>query len=119
MSHDTIGATGSVMAYRALQSRIAIITAAHSHVIEMGIMAVLLAFVQDFIFLGSRWKRRWAVLFCVGGAVMPICTYCASIFGLVFAGLADTFGLMSVIALFAMLCGLIRRTGAVEGRFAA
>jgi hypothetical protein len=119
MSRDASGATGSIMAYRALQSRIAIVTAAHSHVIEMGIMAMLLAFVQDFIFLSDHWKRRWAILFCIGGAVMPVCTYCASIFGLVFAGLADAFGIMSVIALFAMLCGLIRHTGAFEERCAA
>jgi len=118
MSRNSSGATGSIMAYRALQSRIAIVTAAHSHVIEMGIMAMLLAFVQDFVFLSDRWKRRWATLFCIGGVVMPICTYCASIFGLVFAGFADTFGIMSVVALFAMLCGLVRHTGAIEARYA-
>ena len=114
MSRDSSGATGSITAYRALQSRIAIVTAAHSHVIEMGIMAVLLAFVQDRIFLSDRWKRRWAILFCIGAAVMPICTYCASLFGLVPAGFADAFGMMSVIALFAMLFGLIRQTGVDE-----
>lgn len=118
LSNDLSSATSSIAAYRSLQSRVAIVTAAHSHVIEMGIMAVLLAFVQDFIFLSEGWKRRWAILFCLGGAVMPICTYCASLFGLVFAGLADTLGIMSVIALFAMLCGAIRYTGATEGRSA-
>jgi hypothetical protein len=118
MERDSSGATNAVIAYRALRSRIAIVTAAHSHVIEMGIMAMLLAFVQDFIFLSDRWKRRWAILFCGGGAVMPICTYCASIFGLVPAGFADAFGMMSMVALFAMLCGLIRHTGAADGRCA-
>ena len=118
LSQDTTAATSSVTAYRRLQSRIAIVTAAHSHVIEMGIMAMLLAFVQDFVLLSDRWKRRWAILFCLGAAVMPICTYCASIFGLVPAGFADTFGLISMIALFAMLWGLIRHTGALESRYA-
>src|SRR6266481_5663178 len=47
LSHDPSGATTSITAYRALQSRIAIVTAAHSHIIEMGIMAVLLAFVRS------------------------------------------------------------------------
>lgn len=119
VSGDTSGATGSILAYRGLQSRVAIVSAAHSHIIEMGIMAVLLAFVQDFVFLSVRWKHRWAVLFCAGGAIMPLCTYCASIYGLVFAGLADTFGMMSVAALFAMLSGLIRHAGAMEDRVAA
>jgi hypothetical protein len=116
---DPSSATNSITAYRALQSRIAIVTAAHSHIIEMGIMAVLLAFVQGFVFLSERWKRNWAVLFCIGGAVMPICTYCASIFGLVPAGFADAFGMMSVMALFAMLCGLVRQTGAEESGYAS
>jgi len=118
LSHDPSGATTSITAYRALQSRIAIVTAAHSHIIEMGIMAVLLAFMQNFVFLSDRWKRKWAVLFCIGGAVMPICTYCASIFGLVPAGFADAFGMLSLIALFAMLCGLVRQTGAEESGYA-
>jgi len=118
MSRDAMAATSSITAYRSLQSRIAIVTAAHSHVIEMGIMAMLLAFVQNFVFLSDHWKRRWAVLFCIGAAVMPICTYTASILGLVSAGLADTFGMMSLIALFAMLCGLVRQTGADECGYA-
>jgi hypothetical protein len=118
LSLDVITATSSITTYRALQSRIAIVTAAHSHVIEMGIMAMLLAFLQNFIFLSERWKRRWAILFCIGGAVMPICTYCASILGLVPAAFADIFGMLSVVALFAMLSGLIRQTGADERGYA-
>ncbi len=114
MSRDSAAATSSITGYRSLQSRIAIVTAAHSHVIEMGIMAMLLAFVQNFVFLSDHWKRRWAILFCVGAAVMPICTYTASILGLVPAGFADAFGMISLIALFAMLCGLVRQTGADE-----
>jgi hypothetical protein len=82
-------------------------------------MAVLLAFVQNFVFLSDRWKRKWAVLFCIGGAVMPICTYFASIFGLAPAGFADAFGMLSLIALFAMLCGLVRQTGAEESGYAS
>jgi hypothetical protein len=84
----------------------------------MGTMAILLAFLQNFIFLSESWKKRWATLFCLGAAVMPICTYTASIVGLVAAGFADTFGLLSVIALFAMLCGLVRHTGLVDRGYA-
>jgi hypothetical protein len=119
MSRDSTAATSSITAYRSLQSRIAIVTAAHSHVIEMGTMAMLLAFVQNFVFLSDYWKRRWAVLFCVGAAVMPICTYSASILGLVPAGFADAFGMMSLIALCAMLWGLVRQTGADESGYAS
>ena len=118
ISGDPLAATQSILAYRSLQSRIAIVTAAHSHIIEMGTMAILLAFVQNFIFLSESWKKGWATLFCLGAAVMPICTYTASIVGLVAAGFADTFGLLSVIALFAMLCGLVRHTGLVDRGYA-
>jgi hypothetical protein len=118
LSRDSMTATSSITAYRSLQSRIAIVTAAHSHIIEMGIMAMLLAFVQNFVFLSDHWKRRWAVLFCIGAAVMPICTYTASILGLVSAGFADAFGVMSLIALFAMLWGIVRQTGADEHGYA-
>jgi hypothetical protein len=111
VARDSMTATASITAYRSLQSRIAIVTAAHSHVIEMGIMAILLAFVQNFVFLSDRWKKNWAILFCIGAAVMPICIYTASILGLVAAGFADTFGILSLVALFAMLCGLVRQTG--------
>ncbi|HYL12230.1 MAG TPA: hypothetical protein VEV41_04310 [Terriglobales bacterium] len=118
MSRDSMAATKSITAYRLLQSRIAIVTAAHSHIIEMGVMAMLLAFAQNFVFLSDPWKRRWAVLFCIGAAVMPICTYIASILGLVPAGFADAFGMMSLVALFAMLCGLVRQTGTDESGYA-
>jgi len=50
---------------------------------------------------------------------MPICTYFASIFGLAPAGFADAFGMLSLIALFAMLCGLVRQTGAEECGYAS
>src|SRR5258708_18926271 len=102
-----------------MPSRIGIVTAAHSHIIEMGIMAVLLAFVQNFVFLSDRWKRKWAVLFCVGGAVMAICTFFASIFGLATAGFAVAFGMLRLIAVFARFCGPVRPTGAEESRYAS
>jgi hypothetical protein len=117
-SRDVGAASAAALSYRGLQSRIAIVTAAHSHVIEMGIMAILLAFVQDFVFLSAGWKRRWAIVFSIGAGIMPLCTYLASMYGLLFAGFADAFGLMSVAALIAMLSGIVRHTGAVEGRLA-
>ena len=115
MAGDSSAARDAILNYRGLLSRTAIVTAAHSHVIEMGIMAILLGFVQDFVFLSNPWKRRWAIVFSIGAAIMPVCTYCASLYGLLFAGFADAFGLMSVIALFAMLSGLIRNGGVLEG----
>jgi hypothetical protein len=118
-SGDTVATPSAISTYRQLQSRIAIVTAAHSHIIEMGILAMLLGFLQDSVFLSPMWKRRWAIVFSVGSAVMPVCTYIASLTGLVAAGFADAFGLLSIVALFAILFGLVRYTGAQEGKLAA
>ena len=113
-SGDTESGISSVIAYRGLQSRMAIITAAHSHVIEMGMLAMLLGLLQEFVFLSPAWKRRWAIVFCVGSAAMPVCTYIASRAGLTAAGFADFFGLIGIVALFATLFGVVRYTGAYD-----
>jgi hypothetical protein len=110
----TAEAAQAIVTYRRLQSRMAIVTAAHSHTVEMGIMAILLAFVQNFVFLGERSQRRWALLFATGASLMPVFILCASFYGLVFAGFADASGALVIAALLAMLAGLVRYTGAQE-----
>ena len=107
-------AAQAIVDYRRLQSRMAIVTAAHSHTVEMGIMAILLAFVQNFVLLGERARRRWALLFATGAFLMPVFILCASFYGLVFAGFADLSGALAIAALLAMLAGLVRYTGAQE-----
>ena len=32
--------------------------AAHSHIIEFGLLAILLSFIQPYVFLSENWKRR-------------------------------------------------------------
>ena len=112
---DPAAARETVLAYRALQSKIAITAAAHSHAIEMGTMALLLAFVQNFVFLSDRWKLRWSRVFCFGSALMPVFIFCATIVGLVSAAFADLSGGLAVVALIAMLVGLVRYSGAEAG----
>jgi hypothetical protein len=107
-------AAQAIVDYRRLQSRMAIVTAAHSHTVEMGIMAILLAFVQNFVFLGERARRRWALLFTAGAFLMPVFILCASFYGLLFAALADISGALTIAALLAMLAGLVRYSGAQE-----
>lgn len=98
--------------YRTVNSRIAILTAVHSHAIEMGLIALFLAFIQRFVYFTDRTRRRWAIVFLVGAWALPFCIFNATIFGLVSAAFADLSGFLALVALIAMLSGLVRRTGA-------
>ncbi|MGH8459940.1 MAG: hypothetical protein ACRESV_11350, partial [Nevskiales bacterium] len=106
MRQDPPAARQTVLAYRGLQSKIAITAAAHSHAIEMGLMAILLAFVQSQVLLSQPWKLRWARVFGIGSALLPVCIFLATKVGLVAAAFADVAGGLALAALMAMLIGL-------------
>jgi hypothetical protein len=97
--------------YRKLQSKMAILTAAHSHAIEMGLIALLLAFVQGYVAFGARVRQACAWAFLLGATALPICIYNATIFGLRAAAFADLSGLVVLGAMLAMAVGMIRETG--------
>lgn len=118
MRQDPPAARDAVLAYRGLQSKIAITAAAHSHAIEMGLMAILLALVQSYVLLSERWKLRWARIFCTGSALLPVCIFLATLVGLVAAAFADLAGGLALAALMAMLIGLVRYSGAEDARAA-
>ena len=101
-----------VMDYRGLNSRIAILAAAHSHAIEMGILALLLAPVQGLLFLTNSTRILWARVFLAGAYLLPFFIFNATIYGLRSAAFADLSGFAVMVALLAMLAGLVRRTGA-------
>jgi hypothetical protein len=76
---------------------------------------MLLGFVQPLVFLREKWKRRWAVVLLIGSAVLPVFVLLELRLGLLAGGIADFGGLLVVIALIAMLAGMIRYTGSVDG----
>lgn len=98
--------------YRATQSKIGITAAAHSHAIELGTLAILLAFVQDFILIDERWKIRWAGVFTAGSFLLPAFVFLATRYGLVPAAFADLSGILVILALSSMAFGVIRCAGA-------
>ena len=100
-----------VLEYRGLNSRIAILAAAHSHAIEMGILALLLAPLQGLIFLTDRIRLLWARVLIAGAYLLPFFIFNATIYGLRSAAFADLSGFAVIVALCAMLAGLVRRTG--------
>jgi len=107
-SGDPAKAIETIADYRGLQSRMGITAAAHSHVIEYGTLAILLAFLQPFVGLDPRWKARWEWIFVAAALAMGLCIYNATIFGLVSAGLADFFGVFLLLTLSANLIGVMR-----------
>lgn len=108
------GVTASVNAYGMLQAEKAVQIAAHSHIIEFGLLAILLSFVQPYVFLSERWKRIWVRVLLTGSVILPVSVLLELKLGLVAGGIADVGGLMVVVALVGMLFGIVRHTGSVD-----
>ena len=88
--------------------------AAHSHIIEFGLLAMLLSFVQPFVFLSEKWKRRWVKLLLGGSVILPVFVLLELKLGLLAGGIADIGGLMVIVALFGMLVGILRYSGGLD-----
>jgi hypothetical protein len=88
--------------------------AAHSHIIEFGLLAMLLSFVQPFVFLSEKWKRRWVKLLLGGSVILPVFVLLELKLGLLAGGIADIGGLMVVVGLVGMLVGILRYTGGLD-----
>jgi hypothetical protein len=113
---DHEGMQQSVNEYGGLAAAKAVSIAAHSHIIEFGLLAMLLSFVQPYVFLNERWKRRWVVVLLTGSFVLPLFVLLEIHLGLVAGGIADLGGLLVVIALIGMLAGMLRYTGSLDAR---
>ncbi|PYV58791.1 MAG: hypothetical protein DMG91_02945 [Acidobacteria bacterium] len=104
--------------YGMLQVEKAVHIAAHSHIIEFGLLAILLSFVQPFVFLSEQWKRRWVKVLLLGSVILPLFVLLELRFGLLAGGIADLGGLLVIIALVGMLVGVVRYTGRLDGEAA-
>src|SRR5690348_8954019 len=92
----------SLEAYGQLQGDKAVKIAAHAHIIEFGLLAMLLAFFQPYVRLGEEWKQRWVSMLLLGSTLLPVCVLFELRYGLLAGGIADVGGLMVIIALLAM-----------------
>ena len=88
--------------------------AAHSHIIEFGLLAMLLSFVQPFVFLSEKWKRRWVKLLLGGSVILPVFVLLELKLGLLAGGIADVGGLMVLVGLVGMLVGILRYSGGLD-----
>lgn len=109
---DTAGQT--VSQYGMLQAEKAVQIAAHSHLIEFGLLAILLSFLQPYVFLSGMWKRRWVMVLLAGSVILPVFVLLELQIGLVAGGIADVGGLMVIMALTGMLVGVLRYSGQVD-----
>jgi hypothetical protein len=114
VGNDSAGITQQVNNFGMLAGERAVNIAAHSHVIEFGLLAILLSFVQPYIFLSEVWRRRWASLLLAGSLTLPMFVLLELKLGLLAGGIADAGGLMVVVALFGMLVGVLRYTGSLD-----
>jgi hypothetical protein len=113
---DAPGMNASVNDYGGLAASKAVSIAAHSHIIEFGLLALLLSFVQPYVFLREKWKRRWVVALLAGSVLLPAFVLLELRLGLVAGGIADAGGLLVLIGLLGMLSGVLRYTGSVDTR---
>jgi hypothetical protein len=111
---NTAAAQDSVNSYGMLQAEKAVQIAAHSHIIEFGLLAILLSFIQPFVFFSVAWKRRWVKLLLAGSVILPVFVLLELKLGLVAGGIADVGGLMVIVALIAMLGGVLRYSGSLD-----
>jgi len=100
-----------VEGYGGIQAEKAVNIAAHSHIIEFGLLAILLALIQQYVLLAESWKRTWAVIMLIGSVALPLFVLLELKLGLVAGGIADAGGLLVIVALIGMLAGVLRRTG--------
>jgi hypothetical protein len=104
----------SLADYGQLQGDKAVNIAAHAHIIEFGLLAMLMAFFQPYVQLSETWKRRWAVVLLCGSLLLPVCVLMEMKFGLVAGGIADLGGLLVILALLALWIGILRYTGSID-----
>jgi hypothetical protein len=104
----------SLADYGQLQGDKAVKIAAHAHIIEFGLLAMLLAFFQPYVQLSETWKRRWAMILLCGSLLLPVCVLMEMKFGLLAGGIADLGGLFVILALLAMWIGILRCSGSVD-----
>ncbi len=107
-------AEAAVAGYGGLLGNKAVKIAAHAHIIEFGLLAMLLAFIQPYVYLSERWKRRWVWVLLAGSVILPVFVLAELRLGLLAGGIADIGGLLVVVALLGMLVGVLRFTGAAD-----
>lgn len=113
-SRDSAALDAALTGYGDLQGDKAVKIAAHAHIIEFGLLAMILSFFQPYVSLSDVWKRRWAWVLLAGSVILPVCVLFELRFGLYAGGLADFGGALVIAALLAMWFGISRYAGRLD-----
>jgi len=114
VAENAAAASQSVNEYGMLQAERAVEIAAHSHLIEFGLLAILLSFVQPYVFLTRVWKHCWVMTLLAGSLILPLFVLLELKIGLLAGGIADVGGLMVIVSLIGMLVGVLRYSGMLD-----
>jgi hypothetical protein len=113
-AQNQVAINQSLADYGQLQGDKAVKIAAHAHIIEFGLLAMLLGFFQPYVQLSEIWKLRWARVLLSGSLLLPLCVLLEMKYGLFAGGIADFGGLLVILALLAMWIGILRYTGGID-----
>ena len=119
VSNNLPAAEADVESYGKLAGERAVNIAAHSHIIEFGLLAILLSFLQQYIRLSPGVRRFWIGLFFAGSVILPVFVFLEIRLGLLAGGIADFGGALVLLALIAMLVGVLRQKRTSEGGLSA
>jgi hypothetical protein len=111
---NLVAASGEATNFGNLAGARAVNIAAHSHIIEFGLLAMLLSFVQPYVFLSEKWKRCWVKVLLGGSVILPVFVLLELKLGLLAGGIADLGGLMVILGLVGMLVGIVRYSGHLD-----
>jgi len=111
---NLVAASGETTNFGNLAGERAVNIAAHSHIIEFGLLAMLLSFVQPYVFLSEKWKRCWVKVLLGGSVILPVFVLLELKLGLLAGGIADLGGLMVILGLIGMLVGIVRYSGHLD-----
>jgi hypothetical protein len=118
-SHNSAALDTALARYGELQGDKAVKIAAHAHIIEFGLLAMILSFFQPYVGLSDAWKRRWAWLLLAGSVILPVCVLFELRFGLYAGALADFGGALVIAALIAMWVGISRHADRLDSALEA
>jgi hypothetical protein len=113
-ARDSAAINQGLTAYGGLQAERGVMIAAHAHVIEFGLLALMMAIAQPYVFLRRAWRRRLAWMMLGGAVALPVAVYAEMWYGLLAGGVADFAGLMVIVSVFGMFIGVLRHTGKVD-----
>src|SRR5467141_3007182 len=71
-TENTTAVESALAEYGRLQGDKAGNIAAHAHIIDFGLLAMLRGYFQPYVNLRAAWKRRWARVLLLGSVLLPV-----------------------------------------------